>query len=753
MFEAHRLLGHINYAAVKHSISTGKVRGIELDSTSDAVFCEACAQAKPHRLPFPEKATNRAKAYGERIHANVWGPASLASLGGSRYTINFVDDATRWTEISLLHKKSDAFSAYKKLEAQINTHDKVMIKFLWTDRGGEFVSDAFSDHLAERGTKRELTTHDTHEQVGVVERWNRTKAELARAMLIDSKLPRFLWGEAMNHAAWIKNRSPTHALEGETPFHARYTKHPDLSKLVPFGTQAWIKIADAGKLERRAQMGHFVGLDWTSTGYRIYVPETKQIRIEREVVFNRDETTEPPTWTGEMPSEGEKTRTIRHSTIESDLLDSPETLDAQPLVDPLHENHEEDHRSEETEAPAPIDEPLRARARPEPGFYKTLAGYPPRGTAANVTLHEYDDHSPLFALHVGSIGIEPRTIAQALAGPDAVKWKKAYQIELDQLKRVHTWDIVPRPADKPVIPCGYVFKVKLGPKGEIVKYKARIVAGGHRQTKGTNYNETFAAAAKIASIRVLLALAAQRDWEIDQIDVVGAYLNAKLEDEVYMEPPHGVLNDEERGRVCRLRKGLYGLKQAGRMWYRMMAATFTSLGFKVSKLDQSAFICMEADQNVHVTVSTDDMVVMGNTCQAVDHVKSELRKCFETTDQGELSWLLGFEVKRNRGARTIALNQRAYLEVLTKRFGLEDARPVHIPMDPGVVLSKDQCPVQPIDAPYQEACGGVLWPAVITRPDVQLAIGILSQFTMNLAPVHWEAMKQLITYLKTSGSC
>jgi len=163
---------------------------------------------------------NRAKTYSERIHTDVWGPASLESLGGSRYTVDFVDDATRWTEILPLRKKSDAFGAYKKLEAWIHTQNKIQIKFLRTDQGGEFNGEAFTDHLDQRGTKRELTTHDTHEQVGVVERWNRTKAELARAMLIDSKLPKFLWGAAMSHAAWIKNRSPTCGLDGETPFHA-----------------------------------------------------------------------------------------------------------------------------------------------------------------------------------------------------------------------------------------------------------------------------------------------------------------------------------------------------------------------------------------------------------------------------------------------------------------------------------------------------------------------------------------------------
>src|ERR1700731_4557810 len=150
----------------------------------------------------------------------------------------------------------------------------------------------------------------------------------------------------------------------------------------------------------------------------------------------------------------------------------------------------------------------------------------------------------MFALHTSTIGSEPHTLVQALASPNADQWKEAYQTELDQLRKLRTWDIIDRPCDKPIIPCGFVFKIKLGPTGEVLKFKARVIAGGHRQTKGINYNETFAAAAKIASIRVLLALAAQHDWEIDQIDVVGAYLNAKLEDEVYMEPPHGVLNDK-----------------------------------------------------------------------------------------------------------------------------------------------------------------------------------------------------------------
>src|ERR1700731_2198789 len=324
LFEAHRTLGHINYAAVKHAVSAGKITGIEIDDTSDSPFCDACAQAKLHCLPFPEKASNRAKNYGERIHTDVWGPTATTSIGGNRYTVDFVDDATKWDETVPIQKKSQALAAYKKLEAEINTHEDTKIKYLHSDRGGEFNGDLFSEHLSAKGTKRELTVHDTHEQVGVVERWNRTKAELARAMLIDSKLPKHLWGAAMSHAAWIKNRSPTRALDCRTPFHARYGKHPNLFNLVPFGTRAWAKIVDASKIDRRARLGHFVGFDSTSTGYRIYFPDKKLIRVEREVVFNREELTDPVVWTlaeGEMHSSSQRPRI----TCKNNLDDTPDS--------------------------------------------------------------------------------------------------------------------------------------------------------------------------------------------------------------------------------------------------------------------------------------------------------------------------------------------------------------------------------------------------------------------------------------------
>jgi hypothetical protein len=247
--EAHRVLGHISYGAVKQAIHSGRITGIELEEGSVEIFCEACTKAKPHRKPFLHKARNRSEVFGERIHTDLWGPASITSLGGKLYSVDFNDDATRWTEIDFLARKNQAQLAYEKFEKEIETHDGARIKFLRSDRGTEFKNQEFDRHLAKKGTKRELTVHDTHEQVGVAERMNRTKVELARAMLLDSRLLRFLWAEAMSHAIWIRNHSPTRALDGRTPFEARYNTRPDMSNVVPFGTRAWVKIVGAGKLE------------------------------------------------------------------------------------------------------------------------------------------------------------------------------------------------------------------------------------------------------------------------------------------------------------------------------------------------------------------------------------------------------------------------------------------------------------------------------------------------------------------------
>ena len=288
--KAHRKLGHISSAAIKHAVSKGFITGISLDDNSTLEFCDACAKAKSARQPFPKESETRAEKYGDHVHWDLWGPAAVKSINGNYYLAARIDDATRETKLYFQEKKSQTFDSYKKDEAFIETQTGNQIKLVRSDRGGEFLTKKFTDYQDIRGTVRQLTVHDSPSQNGVAERGMRTRAERARALLCQSGLPRFLWEEAMKHTTWLQNRTPARALNGKTPYEAINNKKPYLGGIQEFGVAAYVKDIRAGKLDARAQVGRFVGYDAESKGFRIYWPGKRSITVERNVVFNQNDT-------------------------------------------------------------------------------------------------------------------------------------------------------------------------------------------------------------------------------------------------------------------------------------------------------------------------------------------------------------------------------------------------------------------------------------------------------------------------------
>jgi hypothetical protein len=206
IMEAHRKLGYITCSAIKHMVKNGMITSLEIDLTSKEEFCEPCAKAKATRKPFPKESSTRATCFGKCVHWDLWGPASMKSLGGKYYAACQTDNNSHEVETYFLEKKSEALEAYKTDEALIETHcDGAKIKFMHSDQGGEFMSEEFKKHLQSKGTKHELTVHDSPQQDGVSKRGMHTQAEHACALLIASGLPRFLWAEAMCHCVWLQN--------------------------------------------------------------------------------------------------------------------------------------------------------------------------------------------------------------------------------------------------------------------------------------------------------------------------------------------------------------------------------------------------------------------------------------------------------------------------------------------------------------------------------------------------------------------
>ena len=271
--KAHQKLGHIAPSATKYVIAKGHITGIQLDPESKPEFCKACAKAKAARQPFPKESETCMTKYGERVHWDLWGPASVRSLSGNLYMAAHIDNATHETVLYFQVKKSQTIKSYKRDEALIETQTGNRIKVARSDRGGEFLSDDLTQHQDMRGTKCELTVHDSPQQNGIAKCRMCTRAEHARALLLASGLLRFLWEEAMKHTMWLQNHTPARAIDRKTLYEMQHKKKPHLAGIQEFGVAAYVKDLKAGKLDAHAKVGRFVGYDLESKGYWIYWPQ------------------------------------------------------------------------------------------------------------------------------------------------------------------------------------------------------------------------------------------------------------------------------------------------------------------------------------------------------------------------------------------------------------------------------------------------------------------------------------------------
>ena len=246
---------------------------------------------------------------------------------------------------------------------------------------------------------------------------------------------------------------------------------------------------------------------------------------------------------------------------------------------------------------------------------------------------------------------DPTTRRQALASPNAEQWQKAMQEEVDTITRKGTFSLATLPPGRIALPVKWVFKTKLDAQGAISRFKARLVAKGFKEIPGQDYDETFSPVAQYRSLRILLAIAAQYDLDLHQMDVVSAFLNGKVEHEIYIQQPEGF--DDKSGRVWRLHKAIYGLKQASRCWNAEVHSTLINLGFAQCRGDTCLYVLNQDPEIVILLLYVDDMVVASTGKRLREWVVDRLLAEYEMKFEGELHWILGMRVTRNRTLRTI----------------------------------------------------------------------------------------------------
>ncbi|CAI7813891.1 unnamed protein product, partial [Closterium sp. NIES-54] len=217
---------------------------------------------------------------------------------------------------------------------------------------------------------------------------------------------------------------------------------------------------------------------------------------------------------------------------------------------------------------------------------------------------------------------EPKTLTEALSGPNAEKWKQSVKEEYDSLLENETWELCELPPGKKAISSKLIFTHKYGPDGELTLYKSRLVAKGFQQTKGKDFDKIFAPVGKGTTLRVMLGMVANRGWRIKQMDITTAFLNGIILEELYMLQPEGL--DDGSGKVCRLKKAIYGLKQAPRAWYHKLEETLLAGGFKKSECDHSLFLLQEKEQFLMLLVYVDDILLLSESSAMIEHVEEML---------------------------------------------------------------------------------------------------------------------------------
>ena len=741
----HRRLGHLGYSnlARLQSMSTGLNLAANDIKAAHTGVCEPCAMGKNHRQPFPQSDTKTTKPL-ELIHMDVCGPMPVSTYGGSKYAATFLDDYTGYGITQLLKTKGDVADLTKSVLTALETATGCKVISVRTDNGSEYINNELDGFFNSKGIVHQTTVPYTPEQNGKAERLNRTLMEKAKSMLADSSLPPEAWGEALNTASYLRNRSPAFGKE-LTPYELMTGNRPDLGHLRVFGSKAYVHIPKQkrDKLDFKSYTGYMIGYSLNSKGYRILCDDNTVVN-SRDVIFD-----EGPTATTTSNSSKFVLPRPHHTNIikpsfldvasdsssESSASDDDTDVDDDNPNGSGNGNGNGNNNSNANNPPSGSDNTgLRRSSRANKGMLNPLR-------------YVGDGRGSTSAM-VASVDLEePKSYTEAVNSKSAALWRQAMDEEMASLISNNTWTLKAPPAGFKPIPVKWVFKIKRDGDGNIERYKARLVAKGFKQQEGIDYDEVFAPVSKYATLRALLAKAAAGNMQIHLLDIKTAFLNGELEEDIYICQPEGYVQGDTN-LACHLNKTLYGLKQAPRAWHNRLHKELESYGYTASDADPGLYYFHGKTADVYLLIYVDDILIASSDLTLINSIKQNLLSTFDARDLGEASTYLGINIARDRGSGTIKISQPRLTNDLISKFGMDDGKNRSIPLSPSIKFSKDEGdPLDTSKYPYSELVGSLMYLSICTRPDISFATGSLARYMSNPTTVHWQAAKGVLRYL------
>jgi hypothetical protein len=710
---------------------------------------------------------------------------NLSTPEGHIYCLMIVDNATRYCMADLLHKKSDATAAVIKHIRLKQNQLGIKLKRFHCDGGGEFNNKVLQDFFTEEGIELTTTVSDTSEHNGIIERMNRKHETNARCFMIQSGSPRELWGYAMQLSVLLHNHSVLKTIGNQIPIVLFHGNKPlrsisafKLSELKVFGCDCIVHIPDKdrGKFDDRGADGIYLGYSRIKNAHRIFMLDTLKVQYERSVTFKEysfrnlkesakeivklserlvgvsapeDREWEVLRLCNERIVRGKREYYVQWKGFENPTWESAEKLlqDCPDIV--------ANYLKEKNESSVSKSLQCNPHTRPRGGGVKVP--HPPHATnsAHGLYIAALVIDQPMWeyaCLSVIDYPI-PNSYKDVLTHTHREKWEDAMTKELCSIEDNHTWEPAILPNGRKALSTRWVFTVKHNDQNEIQRWKARLVVKGYLQRYGIDYDETFAPTVHMKTIKYMMAMAAESDMEIMQIDFDTAFLHAALDEEIYIKMPKGY-QCPPGFNALRLLKSLYGLKQAPREWYLSLTKALNALGYHASHLDECLFM-KEVDGNrMYATVYVDDLLIFypKSLTDVWESDKSKLSSAFKIKDIGECNWILNMRVFRDKKRRMITLSQDNYVDLLLADFPPPTDRMVKSPYKfRDLTVVKPGMDDTPLDSKehsdYRSIVGQLLYLSIITRVDIAHVVGILTRFVNAPKRYHMEAVMRVLQYL------
>nr|GEX87068.1 hypothetical protein [Tanacetum cinerariifolium] len=604
----HRRMGHVNFKTINKLVKGNLVRGLPIKVFENQNTCVACKKVKQHRASCKTKPVSSVIRPLFRLHIDLFRPTFVKSLSKKCYCLVITDDYSRFTWVFFLATKDETSSILKTFVTGLENQLSFKVKVIKSDNGTEFKNSGLNQFCGIKGIKREFSVPKTPQQNGIAERKNRTLIEAARTMLADSLLPIPFWAEAVNTACYVQYWVLVTKPQNKIPYELLHGRTPNIGFMRPFGCHVTIfnTLDSLGKFEGNVDEGFLVGYSVNSKAFRVFNSRTHIVQETLHVNFLENKPNVAgtgPTWLFDIDS---LTRTINYQPVIVGNQSNPsagfqEEFDARKVGKEANQQYmlflmwstgstnpqnkegdatfnDKEHVVEQPESTVNLSPSSSALSREQDDITKKKN----KGKKSKDII--YSDHENVGAdadfnnLETSiTVSLIPTTrihnaypISQIIgtqkgtSSSQRSKLDRSYTGRASSVQNAESLDLVNLPHGKRVIGTKWVYKNKKNERGIVVRNKARLVAQGHTQEEGIDYEEVFAPVARIESIRLFLAYASFMGFMVYQMDVKSAFLYGTIEEEVYVCQPPGFEDPDHPDKVYKVVKVLYGLHQAPR---------------------------------------------------------------------------------------------------------------------------------------------------------------------------------------------